>query len=261
MKMVSEINPKTFEIGQVAYYHKPLNVLTKNRLDVLGWGIVEEIYHDGYCLANYELIDGRTIDGILFKDYNFNNEKRKKLPKGWTYNTKLINEGFDENIKKMMESEPFNYEPDTLKHLIDVGLFVKPSSQYRDYHAETDINKDGYIIVRKKSSSFFQGHNFDHVFLGFNEIYHSYKEVNDVVDGYLQELKRQAELSDRDWSIDQIDKTLNRWAKIYNKEDLKEKVREELLSLDEVEDVEVRIYMGDIQWKYTKNKRWMNFNI
>ena len=104
MKMVSEINPKTFEIGQVAYYHKPLNVSIKNPVDVVRWGIVEEVYHDGYCLANYEPVDGRTINGVLFKDYNFNNEKRKKLPKGWTYSTKLINEGFDENIKKSLHS-------------------------------------------------------------------------------------------------------------------------------------------------------------
>lgn len=261
MKMINEINPKTFEIGQVAYYHVSLNAYTKNPFNLIKWGIVEEIFHDGYCLSNYETVDGRTIDGVLFKDYKFNEEKRKKLPKGWTYNTKLINKGFDENIKKMMESEPFNYEPDTLKHLIDVGLFVKPSSQYKNYYAEADINKDGYIIVRKENYNFGNYYNPDYVFLQFDEIYHSYEEVYNIVDNYFKELKRQSELSDYDWSIEQIDKTLNHWGKIYNKKDLIEMYMNKLLSLDRVEDIEVRIFMGNIQWKYADKKKWMSFYI
>ena len=31
--------------------------------------------------------------------------------------------------------------------------------------------------------------------------------------------------------------------------------------MDKVEDIEVRIFNGEIQWKYDKNKKWRNIEL
>ena len=73
----------------------------------------------------------------------------------------------------------------------------------------------------------------------------------------VSEFTRQANLSDYDWSVEQIDKTLNRWKKFVDASDKEvEQYRDWLLSMDNVEDIETRISNGNIQWKYWKNKKW-----
>ena len=37
--------------------------------------------------------------------------------------------------------------------------------------------------------------------------------------------------------------------------------RDWLLGMKNVEDIEVRLSGGNIQWKYWKNKRWMNIEL
>ena len=75
----------------------------------------------------------------------------------------------------------------------------------------------------------------------------------------LAELERQANLSDLEWSIEQIDHNLDR--AIFLSDENKKEVRKFLMSQDRVEDIETRIYMGQLQWKYENNRRWVNIPI
>ena len=62
--------------------------------------------------------------------------------------------------------------------------------------------------------------------------------------------------------MEKIDNILGRW-KFLNgatNEDV-EIYRNWILSLKNVEDVDVRIWQNNIQWKYWKNKRWNNIEL
>ena len=41
----------------------------------------------------------------------------------------------------------------------------------------------------------------------------------------------------------------------------KKSYRDFIMNLSDLEDVEVRMNAGNIQWKYWKNKRWQNIEI
>ena len=83
-----------------------------------------------------------------------------------------------------------------------------------------------------------------------------------VINEHDAEFKRQSELSDYDWSVEQIDKELSRWAYMYSiSVEEKQRYRDWILSLDKIEDVEIRIFQGNIQWKYWRNQRWMNIEV
>ena len=69
-------------------------------------------------------------------------------------------------------------------------------------------------------------------------------------------------MSEYDWAVKDIDESLNRWAGIYGVSDeIKSKYRKWLLNLDDIENVETRIYSKCIQWKYFENKLWLNIEL
>lgn len=94
------------------------------------------------------------------------------------------------------------------------------------------------------------------------KLYFKYDEAKKVVDENIAEFKRQASLTNYEWAVEKIDNILGRW-KFLNgatNEDV-EIYRNWILSLKNVEDVDVRIWQNNIQWKYWKNKRWNNIEL
>lgn len=250
IKYVEKLNPKNFEMGQIVFFVKDFN-------KAIDWGVVEEIYGDGYGLALYEPIDDRMIEGIPIDEYNFN-QKPRKLPKGWSWDTDLVHMTINPDIAKQKESEPYNYNPSTLQHLIDIGLLVRPNSQWLFSTVEADITKDGYTIIRKSKSSLMDSRERpNYAIVPFHRIYSTAEEAQSIVKKTYEELKRQSELSDYDWSVEQIDKSLNQYAYVKNIDDKeKQAIRDFILSQKNVEDIEVRGISEGFQWKYWKNKRW-----
>ena len=77
------------------------------------------------------------------------------------------------------------------------------------------------------------------------------------VDENINEFHRQAALSDYDWSVEQIDKTLDMWKAFNDASDKDVKAyRDWLLGMKDVENIETRLWGKQIQWKYWKNTRW-----
>ena len=129
------------------------------------------------------------------------------------------------------------------------------------YHGDitTEITKDGFRIVKKYPM---WKHHIDHTSVRPDKVYFTYEEAKKEVDENIAEFNRQASLSDYDWSVEQIDKTLKRYQIINDATDEEVKqYRDWLLAMSNVEDVETRIFGGDIQWKYWKNKKWNNIEL
>ena len=242
-----QINRKTIPIGEVAYYIKNTDTPYKYTVH---WGIVEEHYHYEVVLQLYEPRERRLINGIPYNDFP-NVTEWKKLPKGWTYSTNLYSFDFEP-----IETDKHYYlsEPDDLKRAIADGELVKVREKQHT-HIDVEIDsKKGYRLVKKSEP---YSYHQDWVSKPYMEIYATYEEAQTKIHEIEAEFMRQAELSDYDWSVEQIDKTLNLWKGLSgSSENEVKQYRDWLLGMSNVEDIEVRLFGGNIQWKYWKNKRW-----
>ena len=99
--------------------------------------------------------------------------------------------------------------------------------------------------------------NIDHVSIRPDKVYFTYETAFEEADKLNKEIKRQASLTDYEWSVEQIEKTLWRWKTLSGlSEEEMNMYKEWLLHMENVEDIETRIYGGQIQWKYADKKRW-----
>lgn len=246
-------NTERLRAGQIVYY-----VTLDNRN--VDWGICKDFYADGYGLELYEMPDFRTICGVPIRDFEFN-QPRRKLPKDWRWETDLVHIGssMNEEVKqKYLELRIDN--PQALLDAVRSGLLVKPSSQSTACDIEADINKDGYTIVQK--FPYWKRSRPDTACVRSDRCFHTYAEAAAIVDCYYAELKRQAELSDYDWSVEQIDHVLERWKAIYGvSPDGISAIRQWLLGQKDVADLVVRIYGGELQFKYDRQKRWTTLGV
>lgn len=251
-KHLNELNPKQFNIGQIVFF-------TNNIGNEWDWGIVDDVYSDGYAIALYELVDCRRVESIPVAEYNFHKSYRK-LPKGWNYDTDLVHLDF-EHHKELKDVKFAFYDIDSIQNAIDKGVFVRPSSQDRVGYPEAEITKEGYRIVWKHdlySSDPSKRSRSNYAIVNWRYVYSSYDEVKKVLSDYQAELNRLVEMSDYDWSLEQIDKVLNRSVFIA-KED-KSKIKQWLIDNTNIEEVEIRCSSGYPEWKYEKNKKWKQLN-
>lgn len=248
-----DINRKEIPVGTVVYYVDKYKYKTAGRTWGVGFGIVEEHYTTEICLQLLEPRDTRRIDGIPIQEFQSHGPWHK-LPKGWTYNTKLYRETYDEVPE--LSSVDIRKPEDILKAYRS-GWLVKVQDNYSiSRHVDTEIDsKHGWRIVLKVPPM--HPLHRSYISLPFREIYRSYDEAKAVVDAEYAEFDRQAALSDYDWSVEQIDRTLDRWAALYEIEpERKSEARERLLDMKNVEELDTRLSYGGIQWKYEKNRRW-----
>jgi hypothetical protein len=251
-----DINRKNIPVGSVVYYIQ--NHSTIPNKPIIKFGIVEEHYASEIALKLYEIVDTRTINGTPIKDLK-TPSKWHKLPKGWSYDTELIKYGsnFIERFPDYynnLKSVSIN-NPDTILTAINDGVLV-PTDENDHCNIETEITKEGWRIVRNYHS-YSNTWTPSWISLYFHDVYSTYEEAKAVVDAKKAELKRQSELSDYDWSVEQIDKSLSRAVAFgYITEEQSGDFMKRLLELENVEDIETRVCDGGVQWKYWKNKRW-----
>lgn len=243
------LNGKEIPIGSVGYYVKKRG--NDWRVD---FGIVKEHYVSAIGLQLVELADRMLINGIPRKEFE-TPTVWKKLPKGYSYNTKLFEISFLPLQEELKNRKIEN--PDDILWLYENGIFV--NVQDNDHaKIEAEISKEnGWRIIRKYDKT-----EKCYISVNCHEVYTTYEDAQRVVDDYYAELERQANLSDYDWSVEQIDRVLDMWAKRNGISDKEKKAyRDWILEREKVEDIEVRSFSDEIQWKYYKNKRWMNIEL
>lgn len=245
-------NVKRFDEGEIVYWHRQ-----RGNDHFVSWGVVDEQFSDAVCIDLYKPKECRYVNGVFIDEIPACGEWNK-LPKGWSYDTKLI------DIEWIADDYTKNYiiditNPENLKQAIADGMLVK-ANQIFSGAIETEISKSGWRIVKKYPNSIFD--DVTYVSVHPNDLYLSYEEAQAEIDAYNAELQRQANLTDYEWSVELIDKELNRWAYIYGiPEDTKLKYKSWLLNQDNVEDIEVRISGGSPQWKYDRNRKWRNIEL
>lgn len=224
----------------------------------LCFGEVIAHYSGQTTVQLYDYKERRIIEGVPANEFE-TPTRWQKLPKSWTYNTELMHitfEPFDENKNVLRVNGTLTEE--VIRKAIENGILVKV--QENDYgRFETEIDKHkGWRIIRNYNGKYHP----TYLTVQFRDLCKTAEEVKAKYDEIEKEFERQAALSDVEWSIEQIDHTLDRWAGIYNiPNDTKQIYRDYILQFDKIEDVEVRIMSGHIEWKYWDKKRWSKINL
>ena len=260
------INRKILSKGSVCYFvdkYATDSISGCNKWKVQ-FGVVDEHYIDSVAVQLYELRDMRLVNGIPIKEFKTPTEW-KKLPKGWTYNTKLFEITWAKFSPKDLDTDKLKEildkwnNPDNVLEAIRRGVLVKvQDNDHCTINTEIDHHK-GYRLRREYPMWRPEPRSYESI--RHNEIYATYEEAEKVVKCHEEQLRKMAELTDLEWSIATIDRTLDHWAVVYHISDFeKEKIRTFLMNLDNLEDVEVRIYAGRIEWIRGNEKRWKTIN-
>ena len=231
--------------------------------DTYEFGIIDHIYFDGYGVDIYELFDTRKIEGIPVKDYDFN-QKRRKLPKNWSYNTDLIHLTWD-NQPKGYNGQAFSRDNKGYREGIKWGVFVPRASQDREGYPDVDINKEGYLITWKHEQ--YKMSKSTYTLVPFHKAYSEPSEYAKAVEVYNNEILRQRSLSDWDWIVEtEIDKNVNFWCAINSIDnETKTKIRTFLITQlnhywkdGKSSGIECRMCMGKLQWREYGKKKWID---
>lgn len=252
---LSSINKKELPVGSVAYYLDFEEHSTGKK--VIKYGIVDEHYAGTIALRLLELSDRRFIQGVPLKDF-VTPTQWKKLPNGWSYDTVLFEietiplPKNKEEIKEHIDIR----KPENILWLYSNGVLVDVSyMNHRELTTEIDKNHGWRIIDECTVGKYYPSY----VSVSYYNVYPTYEEAEKALKEDYAEYCAQAEMTDYEWSVWQIDHELNRWANIHGITDVeKQRYRDWLLERDNVEDIEIRIADGGVQWKYWKNKKWLN---
>lgn len=259
------INHYEFPNGSVAYY------IYYRGLGKLGveFGIVEENYADSVALHLYTFPDGRCIDGIPWDRYETPSEWRR-IPKS----SKVLGETlcdclsqrttiqyppiFEEN-KDLIGRIVTRTTPDTLSEdvleAVQKGILVSRDAVRSVVpETESDSRRCYYRITADWRSAPYRP---TYITMYLHELYHTYRDAQEEIERRRQEAIRLQNLSDYDFAVEEIDRTLDRWKAVYRiPDDVVRETRQKLLSLPETENVLVRLYMGNVEWRYERNKKW-----
>lgn len=248
------LNPKSFPVGSVVYFLRNKRHSSEKEIS---FGTVIEHYASEIAIQLYEFPDAREIEGVPIKEFD-TPTKWRKLPKGWTWDMVLfeVNWNYDrfKNKDRYVDFE----NPDGILQAINDGILVKVSeNDHASFRSEVD-SKLGWRIIREYSEDWMT----DYTCEPFYQCYATWEEAQAELDAILEENQRQASLTDYEWSVEQMDEKLNRWAYIYSiAPEAKKQVRDRLLALDNFEDVCLRISGGGLEWKYDRNKRWIRIEV
>lgn len=266
------INPKELPIGSVGYYVSDMSYLKDWNTN---FGIVAEHYHDSIVLQLLEPVEqrivngvpmnGRLIDGVPIENIITPTEWRK-LPKWWKYDTELFTIGYRNDsckIKEILQNIDIRNPKDILnacesEYLVEVGTGRNVNSHS---HITADIDRDlGYRLRICENSNMYHS-STRYVSLMYHKVYNNFEAAQKEVDEKRSSFKRMADMTDYEWSVHMIDYELNRWKLSFSIADIEvNKMREWLLSQDNIEDIEVRVncMTRGLQWKYLDGKRWYN---
>lgn len=244
---------KRFKSGDIVYWCHQIGHDYSVKL-----GMVDEQFSDAVCIDYLSPIENREVNGVPIDEFK-SEDRYRKLPKGWTYNTRLFEMTYDD----VSDGDLNNYinglmDSDGIKRLYDKGLLVKDVTKFHGV-VESEITKDGYRIIKKYPM--WQNH-ISNTSVRPDKVYFAYEEAQQEVDERVAEFNRQASLSEYDWSLEQIEKTIDRYISFQGETDVvRETYKDWFINMSNLEDIETRIFNGCIQWKYWKNKKWNNIEL
>ena len=124
-----------------------------------------------------------------------------------------------------------------------------------------EVTKDGYYFHVENRNGTWGYKEPSEQTMDLRDIYPDYESAAAEAKARNDEFARQAALSDYDWSVEQIDRTLAKWRLMnggVTEQSAKEaaSIKKQLLEMKNVEDIETRTECGNFVWKYSHNTKW-----
>lgn len=113
------------------------------------YGLVDEQFSDAVIIDYIVPRERRIIDGIPLDEFK-SEERYRKLPKGWSYDTKLFevtHEVLDEEENEFLRNCKIN-DSKGIKEAYNKGYLVKKSKIFGG-NIETEITNQGFRVVKK----------------------------------------------------------------------------------------------------------------
>lgn len=215
-------------------------------------GMVADQYSDVVIIDFLAGRERRRVNGVPINEFE-NESHYKKLPKGWSYDTRLYEITEDELSEDEKKFKINWHNPQMIKEAYDKGYLVKDSTIFHGT-IEAEITKEGYRIVKKYP--YYMNH-IDHVSIYPHRLYRTYEEAQKEVDSNVAEFERQAALSEREWSLEQIDKSIDILKRLNGLSDKEaQSYHDWFADREDVEDIETRVLNFHLQWKHYQSKKW-----
>lgn len=242
---------KTLNVGQLVYW---VEGMSNYDIGLIRYGIVTDIFHDAAIVSRLVQKEERYINGVPIME--FEETEWCKLPKGWSYDTRLYTETQTRELVEWMKNHSLCVDkPKTILAAYEAGILVTPDKIFQGRVEAIIDTTRGYKVVKKYPA--YARTIPTSTSLKPDQICVSYDEAAVIIRLHMNELNRIAELTDEEWAAEQIDNTLNHYAILYGLcDEEKQRYRDYFMSMDNLFDVEVRIIGQRLEWKRTKNKKW-----
>lgn len=221
------------------------------------YGIVDYLYdrnsyHPGFASISYLMPrDGRKVNGIPIKEFQSETDF-KKLPKGWSYDTKLFDLTW-EPLPLELKDVKLD-DPEAIKDAFTKGILVRASDIFIG-RVESEIIHGEYRIVKKPPM---RGTDpVTNTRAALSGMFRDFASAVKEKERLQEEKARIAAMSDLEYSISEMEKTLERYKSLYpDRYIYVTESRQFLLTLPNFEDVVTRICDGKLQWKYDRSREW-----
>lgn len=245
---------KEFPVGSVAYFIKYDE--RSNKFEIK-FGIVEEHYSNETILQLYSLKTVEKINGIPTDEIDFPTQW-EKLPKDYSHDTQL----FEHTVELDRRGENvFINSPESIIKGIEDGILIEEKQNYdccykAEFSDDKDTNeyvpRDCYRIQKKWLCN-----HYEPTVIGIKleKLFHTYEQAKEKARQIQTERQKERDrinnLTDYEYVVEEIERVVSFFKAVCGVSDKKtQEYKEWLLSLDNLEKVEVRFHFNCIQWRY-----------
>lgn len=236
------------------------------------FGIVDEVWKDCYVvnyLVPYEevviSIDGESHTFKTFAEMQdfISNMSYRKLPKGWTYNTKL----FTWETIRPIKLEGSIKNPEDIKKAVECGALVRPEMKVTNTGFPADVvEKKGWKLIMSPTYGRDSSHTRIQSNIPIDKYYtfSTWEDAEKLAKILREEKEWSANLTDSEYVETRILRVLNKaQEKIFGENaltvDEAKRIYNFMIKQKRFDEIECRWY-GVFQWRYYDSKKWHTVN-
>ena len=272
-KEVSNISRPDLKVGDIAYWVERESCSCSHYNGFwVKFGIVDEVWKDCYVvnyLVPYEevviTIDGKSHTFKTFAEMQdfISNMSYRKLPKGWTYNTKL----FTWEIIRPIKLEGSIKNPEDIKKAVEYGALVRPEMKVTNTGFPADVvEKQGWKLKMSPTSGRDSSHTRIQSDIPIDKYYtfSTWEDAEKLAKILREEKEWSANLTDSEYVETRILRVLNKaQEKIFGENaltvDEAKRIYNFMIKQKRFDEIECRWY-GGFQWRYYDSKKWYTVN-
>lgn len=263
---------KDVKVGDIVYWvERVQSQCIKTRLEVV-CGIIDEVYHDCYVgshldytrYVKFKLWNEQTekvfTDKNSWREYFKNVSWRKYPSKKELADSNKLFEYSVEPVYSLAGSKltdlPNLKDKDAIKKAMDDGILCRRQDVITfNLCPYTEIEKGSWRPVLKYGDEVSQND-----YLAKSMVFSTYDDAQKLVDAIRQEYAWVASLTDREYSLLEMDKTLNHLVRGGMDESDARRIADHMIKMKNIEEMEFRPYLGKFQWRYYDRPKWLTVN-